>query len=372
MYGLFILVQMDELPADTQRQMRIGECKLRESQLLGSPLPQVVVLSTGGTISSGSSSRLDMASYLDSGIRTRSADLLSICPEATQFAELTFRDVVATSSRDISPDTWLSIRTAIVEELASSDRVSGIVVTHGTATLEETAYFLHLTVDWDGPIVLVGAQRPPSAIGSDAPKNILSAVQVAGAQDPELMRTVVVMNSRIYCPREVIKDDGSAVDGFRVPEFGLLGYVNPDASLSIYQQTTRLRGRTSRFATTAFWNEAVQLPRVDIISSYAGADGASVDSAVAAGAKGIVLDALPPGIWPHDQQLALERAHNAGVCIVYVTRARSGRTMLRPSLREQGFVSGDNLTAQKARVLLMLALSTSHDRSTIQEIFDTH
>lgn len=333
---------------------------------------RIGLLGTGGTISLVGSDPYDVLEYADHGRVLEVHDLverLPAVPDDVQVVPVPFR---AIRSNEMSPSIWLELRQEILARLAGSPALDGLVITHGTATLEETAYFLHLTLCTDTPIALVGAQRPSTAHGSDAPMNYLAAVRAAAAAPSRGQGVMVVMNDQILSPREVTKGSNHRLEAFRSREFGALGHVDADGSVGFYRTSMRRHTVHSHFAASEYLDGVTHLPRVDVVVSYSGCDGWAVDAAVAAGARGIVLASLAPGLHPQQQDEAVDRAREAGVVVVISSRAGEGRVLRRRSFGERGLVSADNLTPQAARVLLSLALHSTADPGDIQNLFDSH
>ena len=242
------------------------------------------------------------------------------------------------------------------------------MIPHGTATLEETGFFLNLTLAVSQPVVLVGAQRPASALGTDAGMNLVNALRVAGSPEARGKGVLVVLNDEIHAARDVVKTSTYRVQTFRSLDFGALGHVDGDG-VHFYRSPLRAHMPDTAFAGLDL---AAPLPRVDIVYSYAGADGALIDAAAAAGARGIVSAGFAPGSPTPEQRTAFERAAKAGIVIVQCSRAFSGRVAPRRRLRESGIVAGEDFSPQKARILLMLALSTTSDIAAIQQAFQTY
>src|SRR6202047_2401237 len=330
-------------------------------------LPRIAVIGTGGTISSLSDGSLDVLDYPEFGQKLTCEALLDRFPETRLVADpvpITFRQVGSTA---IGPADWLELR-ALIHRMAGEDpAIAGFVIPHGTATLEETAFFLNLTLGVSQPVVLVGAQRPASALGTDAGTNLVNALQVAGCDAALGKGVLVVLNNEIHPARDVVKTSTYRVQTFRSLDFGALGHVDGDG-VHFYRSPSRKHMPDTRFAAL----ELGALPRVDIVYSYAGADGAVVDAAVAAGARGLVSAGFAPGSPTPEQRAAFERAAKSGGVVVQCSRASSGRVAPRRRLRESGIVAGEDLSAQKARILLMLALSTTTYIAAIQEAFSTY
>jgi L-asparaginase len=328
-------------------------------------LPRIAVIGTGGTISSLGDSSLDVLDYPDFGQKLAAEALLERFPETRLVAEpmaLTFRQV---GSTEIGPPDWVELRGLIHRFAADEPQLAGVVIPHGTATLEETAFFLNLTLAVHQPVVLVGAQRPASAIGTDAGMNLVAALRVAGSAEASGKGVLVVLNDEIHAARDVVKTSTYRVQSFRSLDFGALGQVDGDG-VHFYRAPLGAHMPAAPFSALDL---ALPLPRVDILYSYAGADGALVDAAVAAGARGLVSAGFAPGSPTPSQRAAFERAADAGIVVVQCSRAYSGRVAPRRRLRDMGIVAGLDFSPQKARILLILALTTTTDTAAIQQIF---
>jgi len=330
-------------------------------------LPRIAVIGTGGTISSLGASSLDVLDYPDFGQKLTAEALIDRFPETRLVADpvpVTIRQV---GSTEIGPMEWLELR-ALIHKIAHDEpSTAGFVITHGTATLEETAFFLNLTLKVHQPVVMVGAQRPASALGADAGMNLVNALRVAGSQQARGKGVLAVLNDEINAARDVVKTSTYRLQTFRSLDFGALGHVDGDG-VHFYRAPLGVHMPDGPFAGVELKEP---LPRVDIVYSYAGADGALVDAAAAAGARGIVSAGFAPGSPTPDQRAAFERAAKAGIVIVQCSRAASGRVAPRRRLRETGIVAGEDLSPQKARILLMLALTTAADIAAIQQLFQS-
>jgi L-asparaginase len=249
--------------------------------------------------------------------------------------------------------------------LAAPNAPAGVVITHGTATLEETAYFLHLTVKSDRPVVITGAMRPPSALGTDADLNLLDAIRLAAAPEAAGRGVLTILNNEIQSARDVTKSNAFRVDTFGSRDFGVLGYVDADARVLFYRTVTRPHTTATPFDV----RRRKDLPRVDILYSYAGADGVLVDALTARRPDGMVLVGFGGGSYPAAFLEAGKRAVQAGIPVVLATRSWSGRVVTTPKKDADGFIVCDDLMPQKARILLMLALTVTHERQAIQEMF---
>ena len=322
------------------------------------------MIGTGGTISSLAEDSLDTLDYPEFSRKIDAAELLARTPEASRVADPVAVPFRAVSSTAIGPREWVALRDLVHATAAADPGIEGFVITHGTSTLEETAFFLNLTLRCTQPVVLVGAQRPASALGSDAGANLVAALRVAASPDAAGLGVLVVLNDEIHAARDVTKTSTYRLQTFRSPDFGPLGHVDGDA-VRILRSPRGRHAPDTVFAAA----ERLDLPRVDIVLSYAGADATMVDAAVAAGARGIVSSGFAPGCATPDECRALERAAAAGIVVVQSSRAGSGRVGRRRYLREAGIIAAEDLAPQKARILLMLALTRTTDRAEIEAMF---
>ena len=324
---------------------------------------KVHILGTGGSISGIGPHRLDYTLYPDSGKKLTVAELLARLPEARELAELSGEDVLQVGSPSIGPAEWLQLHKRIEALFVGS--TAGIVITHGTATLEETAYFLHLTVKSERPVVITGAMRPPSAVGTDADLNLLDAIRLAASPEAAGRGVLTILNQEIQSARDVTKSNAFRVDTFDSRDFGVLGYVDSDARVLFYRSMTRPHTTRTPFDMRG----RKDLPRVDIVYSYAGADGVLVDALTERRPAGMVLVGFGGGSYPSAFLDAGRRAMKAGIPVVLATRSWNGRVVTTPKKEADGFIVCDDLMPQKARILLMLALTLTAERATIQKMF---
>jgi len=329
--------------------------------------PIVAAVGTGGTISSIGRDSLDVLDYPDFGHKMEVTEAVGRYSEIATIADILPIPFRSVGSTDIGPADWLELAHIVDRTARERPDLSGFIITHGTATLEETAYFLNLTLKTDKTVVLVGAQRPASALSSDAGMNLVGAVRVACAPQARGLGVLVCMNDEIQAAREVSKTSTYRLQTFRSADFGVLGHVDGDG-VQIYRNPARRHAPDTEFDVSGL----TALPRVDIAYSYGGADGTAVDAFAAKGAKGIVSAGLAPGIPTRGEREALVRAAQAGVVVVQTSRAGSGRVAPRRYLRETGIVAGDNLNPQKARLLLALALTRTGDIAEIGRMFATY
>src|SRR4051794_21795676 len=329
-------------------------------------LPRIAVIGTGGTISSLGAGSLDVLDYPDFGQKLTSEALIDRFPETRLVADprpITFRQVGSTA---IGPSDWLELRALIHRTAQEDPSIAGFVIPHGTATLEETAFFLNLTLATPHPVVLVGAQRPASALGTDAGMNLVNALRVAGCREARGMGVLVVLNDEIHPARDVVKTSTYRVQTFRSLDYGALGHVDGDGP-HFYRVPLKAHMPDTPFAG----REIASLPRVDVIYSYAGADGDLVDAAVKAGGQGLISAGFAPGTPSPAQQAAFLEAAKSGVVVVQCSRA-TGRIAPRRRLRETGVVAGDDLSPQKARILLALMLLSTTEIGEIQRAFQSY
>jgi L-asparaginase len=335
---------------------------------MATTLPRIAVIGTGGTISFLGANSLDLIDYGDFGQMLTGAQLLDRYPETRLVAEpvpLSFRQFPSTA---IGPAEWLELRALIHQTAQDDSSIAGFVIPHGTATLEETAFFLNLTLAVDQPVVLVGAQRPSSALGTDAGMNLVAALRTAGCAEARGKGVLAVLNDEIHAARDVVKTSTYRVQTFRSLDFGALGHVDGDGP-HFFRAPLKAHAPNTVFARREM---AAPLPRVEIIYSYGGADGALIEAAVKSGVRGLVSAGLAPGMPTPAQQAALLDATKAGIVVVQCSRAASGRVAPRRKLRETGIVAGEDFSPQKARILLMLMLTTTSDIAEIQHAFQTY
>lgn len=333
-------------------------------------LPRVAIIGCGGTITSRGTGPLDTMDYPEFGTKLSVAEVLQAIPETAAVAQpvlVPFREV---SSSAITMQDWFALRTTIRRMAAEQPDLAGFVILHGTATLEETAFFLDLTLSLEQPVVLVGAQRPLSAVGSDAPMNVIAALRTAAAPQSRGRGVLVVLNDEISSARDVVKTHTLRVQTFKSADFGPLGVVDPDG-VFYYRRNEKREVDPALPDFTALPDEPL-LPRVDILYSYIGADGVLVQACVAAGARGIVCAGLAPGMPAKAERDAYESARRDGVALVQCTRAGSGRVANRRALRENGWIAGNSLSPQKARILLALALSQTQELEVLRAVFARH
>jgi L-asparaginase len=329
-------------------------------------LPTVIVLSTGGTIAGKGGSTTALSEYKSGSILGE--ELVNAVPEIKQYANVRVEQVINVGSPDITLDDWLRIANRINAIFAGDASVAGVVITHGTNTLEETAYFLNLTVKHDRPVVLVGAQRPATAISADGPLNLLSAIRTAGASVSRGKGVMIVMNDEINGARDVTKSNTYRAEAFRSGELGFLGYVDPDAVV-FYRASTKRHTAQSEFDVSSI----KQLPRVGIVYSYIEPDTSPVKALENSGVKGIVFAGTGAGGVSKFEKEAVNAIQTSASTeepiLVRSNRTGNGRVIARTDYDKIGMIPADNLNPQKARILLMLALTRTSDPNEIRRMF---
>jgi len=332
-----------------------------------SELRRVALIVTGGTIDSVGKDRLDLAWYIEAGKRLNTGELLAQLPELESIAKVEEFPFRRLPSHALVDKDWLDmVRT--IHKIFDEDRADGIVITHGTNTIEETAYFLTLTLKTDKPVVLVGSMRPSSAISADGYLNLLNAVRVAADPTSRGRGALLVMNDTIFAGRDVTKTNTYRVQAFQGRDLGPLGYADADGKIVYFHRTEKKHTLETGFDV----RNLQSLPRVDVVVSYVGADAVMIDAAVSAGARGIVSAGTGAGRPTPAEDEAFDRATKKGVIVCIGSRVGSGRVVRSPGLIRRGIVATDNLQPWKARVLLSLALTKTSDPGEIQRMIDTY
>lgn len=329
-------------------------------------MKQIVILATGGTIAGAAPDPRQTAGYRAGALPIQS--LMAALPDLAGLATVAGEQLYAIDSKDIAEEHWLMLARRVAALAADRD-VDGIVVTHGTDTLEETAYFLNLVVRTDKPVVLVGAMRPATALSADGPMNLYAALRTAAADEARRQGVLVVMNDQISAAREATKRHAGNVATFGPGEFGFLGEVGP-AGPMFYRAPTRRHTGNSAFDIAII----DRLPTVEIVYGHAGMSPLLVDAAVAGGVAGLVYAGTGDGTIHQAVLASLVAARTAGIAIVRASRTGAGRVAAGAAVDDAGldFVAADTLNPQKARVLLQLGLTQGSDRARLQDLFDTH
>ena len=328
-------------------------------------LPTVVVLATGGTIAGAAGS--DVQSGYTSG-QVGVDQLLAAVPQAKKLANLKGEQIANIGSQDMNDEVWIKLATRVNELLAMPD-VSGVVITHGTDTIEETAFFLNLVVKSAKPVVMTASMRPSTALSADGPLNFYNAVAVAAGKQSSNRGVMVVINDWIHGAGSLTKTSTTAVQTFMSPLSGLLGTV-AYGDIEWYRNPVGKNTTTSDFSVT----KSTVLPRVDVIMATENMDGVLIDASAAAGAKGIVIAGVGNGNMTAKAIDALAAQARKGVVAVRSSRVATGQVGRNVEVKDDSlnFVASLGLNPQKARVLLRLALLQTRDPAKIQRYFDEY
>jgi L-asparaginase len=327
--------------------------------------PRVVIVATGGTIA-GSAESTTAAGYKSGAVAVET--LIAAVPQMKSFADVRGVQVASVGSQDMNDEIWVKLAGEVNRLLAQPD-VDGVAITHGTDTMEETAYFLNLVVKSDKPVVMTGSMRPSTSLSADGPLNIYNAVGVASDSRARGRGVLVVANDDIHGARAITKRHTTDVHTFLSPEVGLIG-------VCLFDSRDFIRMPARAHTTKTPFNVAAgqALPRVDIIYAHAGMSPDLIDAAAANGAKGIVIAGVGDGNLTTPALEAVSRAIAKGVVVVRSTRVGEGvvRRNIEVSDDKMGTVASMDLVPAKARVLLKLALTQTSDVKKIQEYFNTY
>ena len=330
--------------------------------------PTVWILATGGTIAGQGGSATDLSNYKPGALLGEA--LVNAVPQIKDIAKIEVEQIANVNSSDLTLENWLTLAKTI-NKLFADPAVAGVVITHGTNTIEETAYFLNLTVKSDKPVVLVGSMRPATAISADGPLNLLNAVRTAVSPEAKGKGAMIVMNDVINGARDVTKTNTFRVDTFKAPELGALGYINED-KVSFYHQSTRRHTAKSEFDVTSL----TKLPQVDIIYSYIEPNTAMIKALATSGTKGIVFAGTGAGALSTFEEEAVKALSSLPAdsrpVLVRSSRVGNGRVIPSAEYDPMGIVPADTLNPQKARILLMLALTKTRDLKEIKRMFDEY
>jgi L-asparaginase len=339
-------------------------CGILSAQTSGK-LPAVKIIATGGTIA-GEAATSAQAGYTSGQVGVDT--LIKAVPTLNKVARVSGEQISNVGSQDMSDEIWLKLAKRI-NQLAAMPDVDGIAITHGTDTMEETAYFLHLAVKTKKPVVLTGSMRPSTALSADGPLNIYNAVAVAGDPQAAGRGVLVSINDQIHSAHDITKTHTTATDTFMSPYRGLIGATAYGVS-QYYRTPFRKHTVDTPFRVDA----ATSLPRVDILYIYEDMPGDVVDAVVKLGAKGIVAAGVGNGNMPKAVMDALGRAAKAGVVVVRASRVTLGFVGRNVEVNDDqlNFVAAEELNPPKARVLLRLALMQTSDPKRIQVMFNTY
>jgi L-asparaginase len=327
------------------------------------PLPRIRLLATGGTIAGAQTTG---RGYRAAALSIQA--LVAAVPQLSTLACLEVEQVAKLGSQDMNETVWRKLA-ARTQAALDDPAIAGVVITHGTDTMEETGYFLNLIVRSAKPIVLVGAMRPATAMSADGPMNLFNAIAVAATPAACGRGVLIVANDEIHCAREVAKTNTTQLGTFHSGQRGLAGLVNAGRP-HFYAAPVRRHTAASEFILPG----RATLPRVDLIFAHAGMDRALIDAAVAAGARGLVIAGVGDGNLGAPALAACAAAAKKGVAIVRSSRTGGGVVERNIEVNDDrlGFVVADELNPQKARILLMLGLTRTSDPRALQEFFFTY
>ena len=326
-------------------------------------LPNIAILATGGTISARGKSSMQMTGYQSGLVGVE--EIIDAVPEIQQFAKISGEQITNVSS----PSLTFAILKQLITRVNKlfDEGIDGIVVTHGTSTLEETAYLTNLLIKTEKPVIFTGAMRPSTALSADGAVNILNAVMLAGHPEAAGKGVLVMLNGQINPSRDVTKTNSMSVETFKCPELGFIGYVQNNEPY-FFRTTNKRHTVNSEFSI----DDLANLPRVDIVYGYLNDDSLHVDASVQAGAKGVVIASPGHGTMSQAIKQGLIDAQKQGVVIVKTSRCLSGIITRVEDDNKTNFVVGGSLNAQKARILLALALTKTSDPREVQRIFDKY
>ncbi|AMK26983.1 L-asparaginase [Campylobacter jejuni] len=322
---------------------------------------RIAILGTGGTIAGFIDSTIATTGYAAGAIDIDV--LIKAVPQIRDLADISWEQIANIDSSNMCDEIWLRLAKKIAKLFAEG--IDGVVITHGTDTMEETAYFLNLTIKSDKPVVLVGAMRPSTAISADGPKNLYNAVALVVNKEAKNKGVMVAINDKILSARGVVKTHSLNVDAFSSPDFGDLGYI-VDGKVFFYNNVTKAHTKNAPFDVS----KLTSLPKVDILYSYSNdGSGVAAKALFEHGTKGIVVAGSGAGSIHKNQKDVLKELLKKGLKVVVSSRVVAGCVAVSDSDEKLGFISAEDLNPQKARVLLMLALTKTSDPKKIQEYF---
>jgi L-asparaginase len=326
-------------------------------------LPRVIILATGGTIA-GQGTNPDRAGYIPGKIQVQ--DLLSAIPSVNKIAEVRGEQIASVGSYDMTIEIWMKL-TKRINEIFANNEADGIVITHGTDTQEETAYFLNLTVKSDKPVVLTGSMRPATAISADGPKNLCDAILVACDPQSKGKGVMVCFNEALYDGKNVVKINTTNLNAFSSLNTGPIGQVY-DGKVIYHSQPLQKKNGDLPFDISRINS----MPRVEIVYTYVDASPAAINALVSDKADGIIIACVGNGNLNKAILQSVETAVKKGIVIVRSSRVPSGRVTQFNQVfddKKLGTIAANDHNPQKARILLMLALTVTKDKDKIQEMF---
>jgi L-asparaginase len=310
------------------------------------PLPKVHLLGTGGTISGGASGSLG------------AGDLVSLISDLSAVAQVSFEDFSSIGSSRMTPELQFQLARRVRALLQERPDLAGIVITHGTDSLEETAFLVDLVVPPGKPVVFAAAQRPPREADTDGPRNLRNAIRIAALPGAGGLGVLVTMNDEIHAARDVRKTHATAVNAFVSVGAGPIGLVDAGRVYLYHRPARHLTIET----------QAVE-PKVDLVGLYAGSDGQAIRRAVDAGARGMVVEVFGRGNIPPEAMEAVREARDKGIVVAFSSRTGGGRVELGDEAVRAGVISAEDLDGLKARIVLVVALGAGADPATIGEYF---
>ncbi|WP_432713818.1 type II asparaginase [Pedobacter sp.] len=330
--------------------------------LFAQKLPRIKILATGGTIA-GRGASADRSAYTSGELPIK--DLIAAVPGIDKLATITGEQISNVGSQDMTVAIWMKLNQRI-NDIYKNNEADGVVITHGTDTQEETAYFLSLTVRYDKPVVLTGSMRPATAISADGPKNLYDAVALAASKEAANSGVLLVFSENIFSGRDAVKTNTTHVEAFTSPNTGPIGQIY-DGHVVMYESPLRKANKNTPFDITGL----TSLPEVAIVELYADAPATALNAYMAAGVKGIVTGGLGNGNLNKVNTAAVESAVKKGIPVVRASRVSSGRVTLLDETDDEklGTVVSDDLLPQKARILLMLGLTKTKDQKQLQQYF---
>lgn len=327
--------------------------------------PNVCVLATGGTIAGV---QAEKGTYAYESGKFKIEDLISAVPGIKDIANLSGEQIANIGSQDMNDAIWIKLSNRI-NELYKDNKCDAVVITHGTDTMEETAYYLNLVVKSDRPVVLVGSMRPANAVSADGPSNLYNAVATAVDPKAKDRGVLVVMNDEIHYARNVEKKNTTNVETFQSTERGPAGLVNT-GKITWFEPTNKKHTTDSEFSQKAI----EKLPQVDIIYAYSNMNPTLIEAAIKDGAKGVVIAGVGDGNMSKETLDLLEKEAKKGLLVVRSTRLSTGVVLRNNEVNddEMGFVASGEFNPEKSRVLAMLALTKTKDPKKVQELFNTY
>ncbi|WP_033581999.1 type II asparaginase [Helicobacter pylori] len=334
-----------------------------KGQVMAQNLPTIALLATGGTIA-GSGASASLGSYKSGELGIK--ELLKAIPSLNKIARIQGEQISNIGSQDMNEEVWFKLAKR-VQELLDDSRIQGVVITHGTDTLEESAYFLNLVLHSTKPVVLVGAMRNASSLSADGALNLYNAVSVAVNEKSANKGVLVVMDDSIFSAREAIKTHTTHTSTFKALNSGAIGSVYY-GKVRYYMQPLRKHTTESEFTLSQL---KTPLPKVDIIYTHAGMTPDLFQASLKSHAKGVVIAGVGNGNVSAGFLKAMQEASEMGVLIVRSSRVGSGE-ITSGEIDDKAFITSDNLNPQKARVLLQLALTKTNNKEKIQEMFEEY